>query len=461
MHSLYYFNSTLSDNLVSFLSSSPPTLHTQPECQCPPSHLVSMQATCSNPTGTSQIPRLNTDAHDPAFLNDGDVGTWWESENGVAPVNLTISLGGLRGAIYVGVLFRSLLPESMVLYYSLDGKDFTPRQYYSSNCSRFGLPNNGLLRQSTDVNCITTYSAPASNQTAMFRLLDVPNRPGASDYLLNTMLQNFAYATHIRLALTNWNSISLLEQYFAVSEVAVYGQKCVCNGHSNVCSGSDCMCMHNTAGDQCHQCSPLFNNKPWVEGTFSLANECEMCSCNGHSSTCAYSSAIGSGVCENCTDNTQGLQCELCKELFYRPPGVSVDDTQPCSPCECNPEGITDNGNCVSADIVDGMDSFQCNCKSLATGSRCDQCDTGFYNISGDNPDGCEPCVCETRGTVGGGVSCDLKTGQCECKSNVVGLDCSVCDQNHFGLDNEDGCLPCHNECLGCTGPTAMECLVR
>lgn len=460
MHSLYYFDSTLSDNLISFLASVPPTLHTQPECRCPPSHPSPLESECEDPIGTSRIPRLNTDAHDPAFLNDGDVTTWWESANGEAPVNLTISLGGLRASVYVGILFRSLLPQSMVLYYSTNGIDFTPRQYYSSDCSRFRLPNNGLLRSSTAVNCITTYSVPASNQLVEFRLLDGANRPGASDYLLTPELQDFAEATHIRLVLINWNSASRLEQYFAINEVLAYGQECVCNGHSNVCSGSDCVCMHNTAGDQCNQCSPLYNNKPWAEGTLSSANECEMCSCNGHSSSCVYNSTLDTGICEDCNDNTQGPQCESCVDFYYHPPGISLSDPSSCSPCNCNPEGITNNGDCRRADNMDGTDSGQCGCKPLTIGRRCDQCLSGFYNISRDNLDGCDPCLCETRGTVGGSGSCDLQTGQCECKSNVVGLHCSSCAENHFGLDNEEGCLQCNDECVGCTGPSATECLV-
>ena len=346
----------------------------------------------------------------------------------------------------------------MILYYSTSGIDFTPRQFYSSDCSRFGLPNNGLLRQATDVNCITTYSVPASNRLVEFRLLDGANRPG--DYLLNPELQDFAEATYIRLVLVNWNSVSSLEQYFAINEVFVYGQDCVCNGHSNVCSGSDCVCMHNTAGDQCSQCLPLYNNKPWAEGTVSSANECEMCSCNGHSSSCVYNSTLDTGICENCTDNTRGQNCESCVDFYYHPPGVSLSDPSSCSPCDCDPEGITNNGVCQMADNMDGTDSGQCSCKPLTTGRRCDQCVSGFYNISRDNPDGCDPCSCETRGTVGSSISCDVETGQCECKPNVVGLNCSSCTENHFGIDSEEGCSPCHDECVGCDGPSAAECLV-
>ena len=161
MHSLLYFNSTISDNEISLFANVPAPVHTQPQCRCPPTHPVATETTCSDPSGANVVPRVNTNTHQPSLSNDNNLATWWQSQVGVAPVNITLSLGGLRAALTVGIAFRSLQPQSMVLYYSDDdGITFSPRQYYSSDCSRFGLPNNGLLRTASDVNCITSESAP-------------------------------------------------------------------------------------------------------------------------------------------------------------------------------------------------------------------------------------------------------------------------------------------------------------
>lgn len=462
MHSVRYFDLTLSDNIITELARAPPTLHTQPECHCPPSHPTPLQQECQDPSGTSRIPRINAESHDPTQMNDGNLDTWWESAVGIAPVNITLSLGGLRTAMIVSMMFRSLLPESMVLYYSTNGVDFQPRQYFSSNCSRFNLPDNGLLTHSTDVNCITTYSRPRSNQLVSFHILN-SNRPGATaaNYYLDVGLQEFSQAIHIRLELINWNSNSLLEQYFAIDEVQVTGQECVCNGHSDICNDNVCVCSHNTAGQNCEQCLPLYNDKPWAPGTPSSSNQCELCACNNHSVSCSYNSTINSGMCDICLDNTRGLQCESCMDFFYHLPGVELTDPNTCAPCDCHMIGAVEGeSDCGRSDNEDGTDSGQCLCAALVTGRQCDQCIDGSFNLTEENPDGCESCRCDTRGTIDGSMSCDRDSGQCECKSNVIGRDCSSCAFNHFGLEREQGCMQCHQECLECSGPSNTDCQV-
>ena len=400
---------------------------------------------------------MNTNTHHPSLINDDNIMTWWQSERRVAPVNITIGLNGLRAALTVGIRFRSFLPQSMVLYYSSDnGETFTPRQYYSSDCSRYGLPNNGLLRTATDVNCITSESRPIANQVINFRVLEVGNRPETDDYFRSSDLQSFALSTHIRLELLNWNTQTVNDQYFAIDEVMVGGQECLCNGHADVCMGSSCLCQHNTAGRNCEMCLPLFNNEPWAPGTTSSANQCEACQCNDHADSCRYNPISGTGICNDCQDNTTGAECELCEPFFYNPPGVPLNDQGSCLPCDCNSPGVRDNGNCSAS----GLSSGECNCKAFVTGRRCDECLTGYYNLMASNDDGCTACECETRGTVGGSITCDQLSGQCACKTNVIGRSCSSCAPGHYGLENVEGCIPCDLQCNDCTGPGPSNCVV-
>ena len=454
MHSLFYFNSTLTDNDITIFALVPPSVHTQPDCRCPPSHPVAQETTCENLSGTSHVPRVDSNSHHPSLANDGNFTTWWQSETGEAPVNLTIGLGGLRAALTVGIRFRSIQPQSMVLYYSNDGGvTYTPRQYYSSDCLDFGMHNNGLLRTATDVNCVTSESAPLSNQVVDFRVLDVGNRPEANDYFHSTDLQNFALATHIRLELINWNTLRSSDQYFAVDEVIVGGQECVCNGHANTCRGSNCICQHNTAGMHCEMCLPLFNNEPWAPGTISSANQCEACECNNHADLCEYDAPSTTGVCVGCRDNTQGVQCELCQPFFYNPQEIPQNLPDSCLTCDCYLPGVRDNGICLD-------NSGQCNCKTFTTGRRCDQCLSGYYNLTDSNVDGCTSCNCDSRGTVDGGIECNQISGQCFCKANVIGQDCSSCVSNHYGLENAEGCLSCDQQCDNCTGAGPRNCVV-
>ena len=464
LSSVFYYNSTLSDRDVASLAMASFSIHLQPECICPPSHPHLTESFCEDLAGLSRVERTNPNSRDITYINDGNSSSWWQSVDGDVPVNITLSLGGLRAAMVVVINVRSLSPGAMVLYYSTDGETFFPRQYFASDCSFFNLPNNGLLQSSNDVNCITTYSVPVINQFIEFRILDVGNRPGVRDFLLNPDLQFFAQATHIRLEIMQFISSDISEQYFAINELSVQGQACICNGHAEMCSGASCICQHQTTGAHCEACLPLYNNKPWAEGTVSSANECEMCICNNHATSCEYDSDLSLGVCSNCTDNTSGNNCETCNPLYYNPPAVPIFSPGGCQPCECHESGIQ-NGNtdCERGDNVDGSDSGQCACKLFVSGRTCAECIDGYYNLSSTNPQGCQSCGCIAAGTLGGNDVCDKETGQCPCKQNVEGQDCSTCSSQHYGLGERGGdigCLPCDIECNECTGNGPQNCVV-
>ena len=57
-----------------------------------------------------------------------------------------------------------------------------------------------------------------------------------------------------------------------------------------------------------------------------------------------------------------------------------------------------------------------------------------MYSITSDcscNPNGSQSAICDSIG------------GACECMDNVVGQNCSVCAENHWGLSDGDGCIAC------------------
>lgn len=75
-----------------------------------------------------------------------------------------------------------------------------------------------------------------------------------------------------------------------------------------------CTCQHNTCGDSCETCCPLYNQHPWKAGTSQDAAKCEPCQCHGHADSCDYDAEVarnrlsintkgekkGGGVCVNC-----------------------------------------------------------------------------------------------------------------------------------------------------------------
>lgn len=69
------------------------------------------------------------------------------------------------------------------------------------------------------------------------------------------------------------------------------------------------------------------------------------CNCFGHSDHCIYDNEIdekglsldihgnyeGGGVCQECRHNTEGINCNKCKDKFYRPYGKHWNETDVCA----------------------------------------------------------------------------------------------------------------------------------
>lgn len=80
------------------------------------------------------------------------------------------------------------------------------------------------------------------------------------------------------------------------------------------------------------------------------------------------------------------------------------------------------------------MDEFcdtitgQCRCKTNVIGRNCSQCHVNTYNMS-DN--GCMQCACNVDGS--SSLQCD-GAGQCPCLNHVAGLKCTQCAEGFYGL---------------------------
>uniref|UniRef100_A0A8C9G8K1 Laminin subunit beta-1 n=1 Tax=Pavo cristatus TaxID=9049 RepID=A0A8C9G8K1_PAVCR len=113
--------------------------------------------------------------------------------------------------------------------------------------------------------------------------------------------------------------------------------------------------------------------------------------------------------------------------------------------CDCDPAGSLDGGACdAHTDVALGMIAGQCRCKENVAGPRCDRCQHGAYGLSQGDPQGCQPCRCDPRGTVAGSSPCDPISGDCYCKRFVAGRSCSQCVPEFWGLSYDvGGCRPC------------------
>ena len=126
------------------------------------------------------------------------------------------------------------------------------------------------------------------------------------------------------------------------------------------------------------------------------------CNCNGHAESCHYDENMynarmdkgiqgSGGVCDLCQHNTEGPQCESCLQWFYQDPTLQLNDTEICKPCDCEPDGTTNEGLCdQTTDEEEGLVAGKCHCKTFTDGPRCAECKNGYWNFTAENPDGCQ-----------------------------------------------------------------------
>eukprot|EP00062_Callorhinchus_milii_P019363 gi/632973827/ref/XP_007903344.1/ PREDICTED: laminin subunit alpha-5 isoform X1 [Callorhinchus milii] len=240
----------------------------------------------------------------------------------------------------------------------------------------------------------------------------------------------------------------------------------------NVCgSTGQCQCQHSYSGLTCNQCGPGYFGHPSctpcrcnVEGSY--INTCDpetgRCSCRPfvtglHCDTCvpgaygfpncrvgscnpAGSVSLASDIdsCQ-CRMNVEGSVCDTCKPLYWN---LTPENPQGCSICQCYTDGTLNSvAECMQSD-------GQCFCKPNVCRQSCMTCKPGYYSLSNRNYFGCKGCQCDIGGSVGG-LTCDDRSGRCQCRQNVEGRTCSQAkpdhyfpDLHHLRSEIEDGTTP-------------------
>ncbi|XP_050787084.1 basement membrane-specific heparan sulfate proteoglycan core protein isoform X2 [Gopherus flavomarginatus] len=199
----------------------------------------------------------------------------------------------------------------------------------------------------------------------------------------------------------------------------------------------ECRCPIGYSGLSCERCDARFERVR--EGPY--LGTCSGCNCHGHSSSCdrVY------GYCLNCQHNTEGPQCNKCKPGFFG--DATRGNATACRPCPCP---YTDPARRFSDTCFLDTDS-QATCDACAqgyTGRRCESCARGYEGNPMQPGGSCmrtsqEIIQCDERG------SSDSTGGACRCKPNVAGRLCNECTSGAFHLSeqNPDGCLKCF--CMG------------
>ncbi|XP_029687706.1 laminin subunit beta-4 isoform X3 [Takifugu rubripes] len=392
---------------------------------------------------------------------------WWQSENGVHRVSVRLDLETVFQFSHLVLKFKSFRPAAMLVERSKDfGRTWKVFRYFAEDCLlHFPSVPNELANSIDDVVCDSRYSSsePSTDGEVVLKALD-PVFEIEDPYAYN--IRDLITVTNIRINFTRLFTLgdTLLRKrrnpqdkyYYALYDMVVRGS-CFCNGHASQCTPVDqgrgdafsetgmvhgrCVCLHNTAGENCERCRDFHHDAPWRPGGQNAAAICRRCNCHGHSETCHFDIArfeatggVSGGVCDNCRHGRTGPQCELCQPFFYQDPRRAKDDPQACIPCDCDPAGSKGGGLC---DPLTG----QCVCKDTVEGQRCDRCKYGFFNLRPDDPSGCQECSCHVSGTIG---SCDQLTGSCKCDPLAIGPLCDRCQPGFWGLGNSlFRCSPC------------------
>uniref|UniRef100_A0A8B9ZI22 Laminin subunit alpha-2 n=1 Tax=Anas platyrhynchos TaxID=8839 RepID=A0A8B9ZI22_ANAPL len=215
----------------------------------------------------------------------------------------------------------------------------------------------------------------------------------------------------------------------------VPGQSCApceCNGnvdpqedgHCDTATGQCLKCVGNTAGDHCEKCADGY----YGDAVAEKSCPCE-CHVNGSlSSTCHHET----GIC-HCKSNVIGQRCDKCLNGYY---GLLTG--LGCIPCNCSQFGSV-------SEVCNHQG--QCHCLPGVAGEKCDHCAHGFHSFQNG---GCTPCDCAHTQN-----NCNADSGQCICPPHTRGPKCEFCEENHWGLSPKLGCKACN---CSDTGSINLQC---
>ncbi|XP_010152357.1 PREDICTED: laminin subunit beta-4 [Eurypyga helias] len=193
-----------------------------------------------------------------------------------------------------------------------------------------------------------------------------------------------------------------------------------------------CSCRREVDGQRCSRC---------LAGYFGFPH-CRPCPCNGYADLCDPVT----GACLNCRGFASGSHCERCMDGYYGNPLHG----EPCRPCMC-PGAPTSNRYFARSCYQDSQSAqLVCNCLEGYSGSRCDECPSGFYKNPGSPGLDCAPCPCNDNIDVTDPESCNHVTGECtKCLHNTHGANCQFCKPGYFGSALDRNCQRCTCNLVG------------
>uniref|UniRef100_A0A8C0JE97 Uncharacterized protein n=1 Tax=Chelonoidis abingdonii TaxID=106734 RepID=A0A8C0JE97_CHEAB len=396
------------------------------------------------------------------------------SPQGVEHVSIRLDLEAEFHFTHLIMTFKTFRPAAMLIERSADfGRTWKVYRYFAYNCaSAFPSAAPGPLHRVDDVICESRYSdiEPSSEGEVIYRVLD-PAIPIRDPY--SPAIQDLLRVTNLRVNLTRLHTLgdNLLDSrreiqekyYYALYELVLRGS-CFCYGHASECApvpGAQanvegmvhgrCACKHNTQGLNCEKCNSFYNDLPWRPAEGRSTNACRSeCQAGRPGGEARHGQRVPWPRCPpQCPDRSSQPPTMPPGPLAHCPatppstPGThlsppagmagvravgwcwSVPPSHPLSMsgCQCHPQGTVSDG--TPCDPVSG----NCFCKRLVTGQSCEQCLPEHWALSHDLL-GCRSCDCDVGGAHHN--QCAAETGQCHCRSHMVGRTCSQVEAGFY-----------------------------
>ena len=193
----------------------------------------------------------------------------------------------------------------------------------------------------------------------------------------------------------------------------------------------NCTCPEGHTGLSCEQCQSGYK-RAVVNGT--VYERCVLCECNQHATICA----VDTGVCQSCSDNTDGDFCQHCVPGYFG--NATQGKADDCQKCPCP---LTDTSNQFSPTCfldLDGLATCD-SCRVGHVGRRCESCDDGYYGQPEIAGGSCQVCQCSNNINLNESGNCNTTTGEClKCVNNTGGFLCERCSDGYFGNALNDSC---------------------
>ncbi|XP_076801966.1 netrin-G1-like isoform X1 [Clavelina lepadiformis] len=380
-------------------------------------------------------------SHPTEHMVNGVKWKWWQSvvfaDDQSPEINVTINLPKLFILTDdIQIFFSDGRPQKMMIEKSSDfGKSWSVMEYYSDDCRKdFGLEHSDNLdvlprKNAFQPICSEEYSrnrdqldsmASVDISRRLFSLFLSEAELCAALMRSSSSLKSFLHITNLRIRLLRppiLNSvpgtprkIANRSRHYGIDTIRI-SARCECNGHAgSYAKNGDihhCLCRHNTDGLECEKCKTLYWMRKWKPGQFS----------------------------SNRNDPGQANKCEGILEryaerraLYLRHHAVAFNYS-----CNCNRHS-------ERCEVLTGFGNTCVDCRHNTEGRNCYYCRQEFYkrpNTSLDDPDICKACSCHPQGSRS--LWCQ-PSGRCRCRIPYTGRKCNRCLDGYHSNERQE-CL--------------------